>query len=1508
MQKRQIAFNFKGIAQDAINGSVNSQFAYKITNMRISASKNSNVLQLTTEKGTTGLRIDQASDELEDGIYLGHCVVGNYVVLFITSEHGDFIYRLDFKNHDVDAECRNELIFHGNLNFNENHRIESIGIYENENIQKVYWIDGLNQPRVINVVNNYGDFPLSDVYNKFDFLVQSLYYNTTNEIDVTRSTGGRFNSGTIQYCYSLYNLNNQETPILCVSPLNYISHSDRGANINEVVNCSFNVKIDCNIQGFEYLRLYSIYRSSENGSPLVRVVADVKKVQSHIEILDNGLGGYDVDPSVVKYVIDNIVPQCISCKDNTLFFGNYSTGDIINTTSLYKHQDILDIQNDVRNTNVYAYNANDAGFYLYNNQLSNSSQDIKTFKYLEYYKLGVQFQDIYGNWSQPYFIKDQQNYMFPTINSNGQYILPRFGINVSEIYNLLSDDERSKYVNIRPVVSLPNESERSILCQGVLNPTVFNITERKNKTCYAYSSWFFRPFKPRGFQHDSNSTYHASDAGAFVNYNHYDALNSSMDIGGEIQGMYFDSSNKYNTENDIELTRPYLSIEDQNFDIEKYTNFYYVDQNIVTLNSPDIQFDDNIKNIDLSNYKLRVIGVAELDSFAGKYNIISENPQFFNDLYSYRRRPGMGFFDIEMYIRGDKLPYGFYDKPLIKNYDQYEDASGILCAQNCWFDEISDLTKDNNQTIGDSWNYGCRQTSYYVYPWQRQFLNNYNNGNSQIENVMTDDKYGYYPDSESSKLQVKILSNLRFSLNTKYFSSQNKKHLPTEKILYNINNKINKLSDSKIYYGYNNKSYLYNSEYSGFSLNIGVESQQVPLDINPDVVQGYPITIQDNLQGTYFIDPLDNSDNTDYSNRIDSAKPREFYKNPVGILSGGYDAHHSSNDQGELLSSNNRSTDAIQISYQSDPHIVIKLSQTQDGKIFVLPAFDQQIDGTFANNQYEHTFSNGYHLPWSDTNYDYDVTGYIQYSLNNSGLNLHNKGYLLIGELYQQTDGNSYFNTWDEQHGILTNESNLYTRLWQPCGEVVKLNDSPNNTLYWVEGDTYYQRYDCLKTKPYNDTDYQSIVEIGSFMVETRVNLDGRYDENRGMIDNTKVSEDNFNLLNKTYNQSDNFYSYYILDKKRFNLNTFNTSVIWSGNKIYGEEIDNWTKISPVNKLDLDGNKGSINALRKFRNNIYAFQNSSVSRIRFNDRTALSTVEGLPIQLASADKVDGYEFINEVIGCQNKFSNIETENGIYFIDNNTPGIYKLGYNEYGNINIDNISKQKLMQRWFENNNDRESLTFYDRNINEVLFNINNNSLVFSMDSNYFSQFINYEKAKDVININNISIAVLNEDRSLSLHTLRTGYYSNFFGEYKDYGVDFIACPQIGQDTNGIIRDCIYDNVWYHSDVFDTGNDSFDNNMINTNYLSNETFDEIHVIDTYQNNSSILDFNLTPLSKITTLRKKFMMWYARIPRHKYRMQNKNYDRMRDKFIKISFTKHQTENHKMVLGDIAVDCFY
>jgi hypothetical protein len=42
-------------------------------------------------------------------------------------------------------------------------------------------------------------------------------------------------------------------------------------------------------------------------------------------------------------------------------------------------------------------------------------------------------------------------------------------------------------------------------------------------------------------------------------------------------------------------------------------------------------------------------------------------------------------------------------------------------------------------------------------------------------------------------------------------------------------------------------------------------------------------------------------------------------------------------------------------------------------------------------------------------------------------------------------------------------------------------------------------------------------VEIGSFMCETKVNIEGRYDRNRGNSSNLNMSPTNFNLFNPVY-------------------------------------------------------------------------------------------------------------------------------------------------------------------------------------------------------------------------------------------------------------------------------------------------------------------------------------------------------------------------------------------------------
>lgn len=85
-------------------------------------------------------------------------------------------------------------------------------------------------------------------------------------------------------------------------------------------------------------------------------------------------------------------------------------------------------------------------------------------------------------------------------------------------------------------------------------------------------------------------------------------------------------------------------------------------------------------------------------------------------------------------------------------------------------------------------------------------------------------------------------------------------------------------------------------------------------------------------------------------------------------------------------------------------------------------------------------------------------------------------------------------------------EEAIQANQWFPAGEAVSLSRAITIDIPLEYGDTWYARYDCLKTYPFTKEDENQVVEIGSFMCETRYNIDGRTDRNRGQYDNTKVS------------------------------------------------------------------------------------------------------------------------------------------------------------------------------------------------------------------------------------------------------------------------------------------------------------------------------------------------------------------------------------------------------------------
>ena len=66
----------------------------------------------------------------------------------LKTDSNDRIYKLWFNG----EKMYGELLYEGHLNLDVSSPLETLPYYENEDIQKVYWTDGLNQPRMINIV------------------------------------------------------------------------------------------------------------------------------------------------------------------------------------------------------------------------------------------------------------------------------------------------------------------------------------------------------------------------------------------------------------------------------------------------------------------------------------------------------------------------------------------------------------------------------------------------------------------------------------------------------------------------------------------------------------------------------------------------------------------------------------------------------------------------------------------------------------------------------------------------------------------------------------------------------------------------------------------------------------------------------------------------------------------------------------------------------------------------------------------------------------------------------------------------------------------------------------------------------------------------------------------------------------------------------------------------------------------------------------------------------------
>ena len=269
---------FGGMQRDLSISKQKPEFLWDAHNIRLTAREGDTMLSITNEKGTS--KIDNVSFA---GKFLGYCVLDNYLVVFTTdiNNNTDYIYRIDKNN-----GYKQETLFSGNLGFNTEHPIETLGVYENEFIQKVYWVDGFNQPRVINITKNallgqtIDEVRSSYNSSSFDF-VQELKLEEIVTITKESSSSGMFPAGTIQYAISYYNKYGQESNIAYVTPLFYTSYPNRAGSPEDRLGNAFKITVSNVDNNFDYLRIYSIFRTSRDAIPTVKRVVDLELKSSN---------------------------------------------------------------------------------------------------------------------------------------------------------------------------------------------------------------------------------------------------------------------------------------------------------------------------------------------------------------------------------------------------------------------------------------------------------------------------------------------------------------------------------------------------------------------------------------------------------------------------------------------------------------------------------------------------------------------------------------------------------------------------------------------------------------------------------------------------------------------------------------------------------------------------------------------------------------------------------------------------------------------------------------------------------------------------------------------------------------------------------------------------------------------------------------------------------------------------------------------------------------------------
>lgn len=1552
------------------------------------------------------------SSAIQDGLsgsYCGRCDTADGVVIFTYDGYTNYIYYIRTEGDELHVDT----IYKGRLNITPENMVECIFRFESEDVQKVYWVDGVNQPRVINIAKPV-DYDKGD--KQFDFVST---VNSVPKVEIRKeyNSSGLFPAGTIQYGVSYYNKFGSETALLWLSTVHYITFSDRGAKADENVTCQFRLNIFNLDTKFDFVRVYSVLRTSLDAQPITSIVGDYSiSGKRKITVYDSNTSVTNIDPNLLYYIGGSeFVASTMTSKQDRLFLGDIKlSGDTLSNA----------LRNAVKNTikTEYKGNAvtiNDASMitygyktigvdlsstvYPYKPQTLCGKEYFSYFKYGEIYRFAIQFQTDKGIWTQPLWIGDKKCLLRPKFDIvNSRIELPTAKLSLDEAVKNTS----LGYIMYRVLIAETSTSTRNTIAQGVLSPTMFSLKDRINNSPYSVSSWIMRPIgdvpsrlgdsaylEIQSMDKDAKPSCDASSIGtttpstegtvialmcthdidsvkknwaklgadtnvsrfwdSFANvnifgwqvskyryclilsYNYkdnkidYDSIvihcesrtsrnkmwskvrsyilsNLNTDIadtftksqfksfldGGKIPASSWSS---FKTSESISRTDPVFyyaallsesnyvwglyrktNIRTESGEFNSYSNKiknsgYFVDDNVVTFNSPDIE--GNQEYIGDTTLDMRIVGYIPITS--GERDV---------DLDVSTK--GLSEFASKCELSIKSVPN------ISKSFRTL--LSDMLYKDSGWL--------ENSERVFPS----GYINQYKIYMWHKSGSIN-GLSDKTYPSEKGDDKFLYVP----SEIKRKVFATKRFSLYSVFFDKPLNVGISKPDMIYDDNTTrvIDVNGDSLYYYGNVDDMLTRSAEITGsFTSETGDTGYDVeytksdekeiyikshdPIRMKYNTTSHVVFSLTDGYMTRYRLPEigLDPADTLPEGEAYPWVKPAWVVDDDYVFMGLYVSAESAQKKLSEVSGEVNKLKDktmvvAVPNGSSTRRYVEYYIVNVSDGGITVnKPDFeadensdkgedvtdipmrvsrvaDWDVDGELFRKNIV-MLDDLHNIRWRE---DGATVKYKQLSIKSVEKPAY--PYLYLAELYRKIPYDSLYGGYDNE-------------------QIKKLNWVVSSSPYPVGkdiprmgGDTYYQRWDCLKTYPSSEEDGNSVVDITSFMVETHTNLDGRCDTNRRNPKVTLARPTNYNLFNQVYNQIDNVFRYNILDSK-YDLDTFGNQVVWSNAKIDTDDIDSWTNINMLSSVSLDGSKGGVTKLINLNDSVIAFQDKAVNVINYNNPTQISTESGNPIEVVNSGLVNGYTMITGSNGCQNKWSVCAGGTGVYFMDDINKAMFSFGKDGLQSVSANGFSQ------WFKDNidfNDRFNI-YYDSLTKDVYVVNSRYCLSYNELLDAFSSFYSYEGMKDVFNMNGESFAVSPSER-IGIYRLSGGNYGETFdNKPAGWGVTYKANPEP-------MIEKVFTNIEYTADVVDGKVDD-------VNYIEGLPLRSLDIWNEYQRGR--VDFTVRHNALQMDNARKFRLWRVQLPRDE--MSKNKLDRIRNTWCYIKLSDDNPLGKKVVLHNV------